>query len=95
MLYEMSDKDLIISFAFICCFSYIIGWLCDRILEKAGCGHIGNWLLILVGAYAGLYALNYSGYEFHWVPMYTLASALGGAFTMLFIMCFLKRFSRN
>ncbi|MDJ0614661.1 MAG: hypothetical protein QNJ29_13425 [Rhizobiaceae bacterium] len=95
MLWEMSDKDFLISFAFICCFSYIVGWLVDRILEGSGYGHIGNWLLILTGAYTGLYSLNKYGYEFHWVPLYTLGAALGGAFVILFSMCFIKRFAKN
>ncbi len=95
MFLEMSDKEFFISFAFICCFSYIVGWFCDRILDKAGYGHIGNWLLVLTGAYSGLFALTRYGYELHWFPHYTLAAALGGAFVALFSMCLVKRMSRN
>jgi len=95
MLFEMSTMDFLISLAVMCCIAYILGWFCDNILGRTGYGILGNSILVLLGIYGGLYALNEYGYEFHWVPLYTLGAALSGAFVSLFFMCFVKRFTRN
>lgn len=91
MIWQMSQSELIITFGFVCCFTYIIGWLSDGILKSSGFGHIGNWLLLLVGAYASMYGFNMYGYKFEWYPLFTLTIVSG--FTCMFFlsMCIGKR----
>lgn len=92
MLWQLSTNDWVVSLAFISSMSYIIGWFCDHILGATGFGHIGNWLLILLGAYSGMYALNMYGYQLTWYPHYTLAAVLCGSLVTLISMCLIKRF---
>jgi predicted MFS family arabinose efflux permease len=91
MLWEMSGNDLLISFSFMACFTYITGWFTDRILESSGFGHIGNWLIVLVGGYAGIVGINMYGYDLEWFPMLTLAAIAGSALFMLLSLCVIKR----
>lgn len=91
MLWDMSPNDWLISFAFLACFTYITGWFVDRILTDTGFGHVGNWLVILSGTYAGLFAVNLYGYELQWYPLFTLIATGAAAFMMLFILCFAKK----
>ena len=83
MLWEMSTVDWILSFAFMSGMAYITGWFCDRILGPAGFGHVGNWLVILSGAYLGMYVYNVYGYDLEAHPGQTLAVILGSAFFAL------------
>lgn len=91
MLWELSTTEWISSFGFICCLSYIAGWLANTILEISGFGHIGNWLLLLLGAYTSMYVFNVKGYEFETDPLFTLACISGGAAFFFVMMCVTKR----
>lgn len=91
MLWEMSTSDFILSFSFICSFAFVTGWLTDRILLSAGFGSIGNWLLILMGSYAGMFAINSYGYELRYYPYITASSIVGGAIVLLLGLCTVKR----
>lgn len=86
MLWEFSTEQWIVSFGFICCVTFIGGWLADRILGYSGFSVIGNWLILLVGAYVGLICYNMFGYRFHWESHFTLALATGSALALLFTM---------
>lgn len=91
MLWQMSTGDWIVSFAFMCGMAYIVGWFCDRIMNNAGFGHLGNWLVILIGAYGGMFAYNVYGYNLEAFPQWTLGVILGSSFMTLFLLSALKR----
>jgi uncharacterized membrane protein YeaQ/YmgE (transglycosylase-associated protein family) len=86
MLWEFSTEQWLTSFAFICCVSYICGWIADRILGYAGFSVLGNWLLLLIGAYVGLFCLNMYGMRIYWDSMLVMYVTFGSALVMLFIM---------
>lgn len=94
MLWDMSFQDMLISTTFFTCFAYITGWLADRILLHLGFGTIGNWLLVLVGAYAGMYGMNYQGYNLEWNPTMTVGIIIASSAGLLIFMCGLKRVLR-
>lgn len=60
MLWDYSLDQWITTFSFACTMSFICGWIADRIMGYAGFGVIGNWLLLLIGAYVGLFTYNQS-----------------------------------
>jgi len=83
MIWYLTTEQLFLSFAFICTFTYVAGWVSDRIMGYAGFGTIGNWLILLVGTYVGMYSFNSFGHMFHWNPPLTIAVVAGTACTML------------
>ena len=91
MLWEMTTSEWIMSFAFFSSLTYLVGYFIDRLLLHVGFGTFGNWMLILMGVYAGIFALNMYGYEVHWYPLITMAAIVGSASATLITMCFLKR----
>ncbi|MEM9332430.1 MAG: hypothetical protein AAGA53_13960 [Pseudomonadota bacterium] len=91
MLWEMSTSEWVTSLAFFASVTYLTGYFIDGILNKSGFGTFGNWMLILVGVYAGIYALNMYGYEMHWYPLITVCAIVGAASATLIVMCGLKR----
>lgn len=91
MLWDMSLHNWMISLAFFSCFAFVTGWLTDRILLSAGFGTIGNWLLVLLGSYAGLLAVNLYGYNLEWYPMITISSVVICASGIFLTMCAIKR----
>lgn len=90
MLWEMTAEQLLTSFAFICCVSFIGGWLADRILGYGGFSVIGNWLILLLGSYSGLLVYNLMGYRFFWDSTYTMIVCIGSAIALLFVMLSVK-----
>jgi len=86
MLVEFSTSQWIVSFTFACTLSFLCGWIADRIMGYAGFGVLGNWLLLLFGAYAGLFAYNQFGYRFEWDPLVSFLTAFGGATAMLILL---------
>ena len=91
MLWKLSVLDWITSFGFLCCLTYICGWLADGLMKSAGFGHIGNWLLLLIGTYTAMYVFNMYGYSFRYDPVFTLAAISAGAGTFFIMMCVSKR----
>ncbi len=92
MIWEFSNYEIFMSFSFIACLMYIIGWLCDGILQKMAFGHIGNWLLLLAGVFTAMYTFNSYGYEFNTYPLFTLGCLAGGTCAFFLVICFSKRF---
>jgi 4-hydroxybenzoate polyprenyltransferase len=90
MLWELGSQQLITAFTMLCCFSFICGWLTDRILGYAGFSVIGNWLLLMLGAVAGLLVYNLMGYRFTWNSQFTMLLTFGSGLTMLFVMLSIK-----
>lgn len=90
MLWEMTRVDWMVSFAFACTACFICGWIADRILDHAGFGIFGNWLLLLLGAYLGLYAYNLMGNRLNWYPMFTMATGFGGGTAFLLAIAAVK-----
>jgi uncharacterized membrane protein YeaQ/YmgE (transglycosylase-associated protein family) len=86
----MHQDDLLVSFAFIAAMTFISGWIADRILGYSGFGVVGNWLLLLVGSYVGLYAYNLYGYQFNYNPALTIAVAASGGCSMLLTLASIK-----
>lgn len=91
MLWELSKTEWITSFGFICCFTYICGWLAEGLLNSSGFGHIGNWLLLLIGTYTAMYVFNVYGFEFRYNPLFTLGYVSAGAGGFFLLMCISKR----
>lgn len=91
MLWELSTHEWIVSFGFVCCLTYIAGWLADGILEHNAFGHIGNWLFLLMGSYIAMFVFNKEGYEFESYPLFTLGCVAGGACALFLVMCTTKR----
>lgn len=77
-------------FTMITCFSFICGWLADRIIGYGGFSVIGNWLILLVGAFTGLLVYNLFGYRFSWNSHFTMFLTLGSSLAFLFIMLTVK-----
>lgn len=92
MIWELSTSDWFILLSFMSGISYITAWLSDRILMSSGFGNIGNWILILGGAYGGIYVYNLYGYELQLNPLYSLAVVVGSALLALMTACIAKRF---
>ena len=90
MLWELGNQQLVTAFTFVCCFSFICGWITDRILGYAGFSVIGNWLLLMLGAILGLLAYNLLGYRFTWNSQFTMYLSFGSALIMLFVMLTIK-----
>ena len=90
MLWELSVEQWLISFAFLCCVSFIGGWLADRILGYAGYSVIGNCLILLTGGYVGLLCYNLMGYRLHWESHFTMIVVVGSALMLLFTMLSVK-----
>ena len=91
MLWEMHQELMLTSFTFICCFSFICGWITDRIFGYAGFSVVGNWLLLMIGAYLGLFCYNILGYRFEWNSQFTMMLGVGSALAMLFAMLSVKK----
>ncbi len=90
MLWEFSNQQLITMFTMITCFSFICGWLTDRILGYGGFSVIGNWLILLIGAIGGLLVYNLLGYRFSWNSNFTMFLTLGSGLVFLFTMLTIK-----
>ena len=90
MLLDMSTNQWIMSFSFACTMAFLCGWIADKIMGYSGFGVIGNWLLMLVGCYAGLYVYNEFGYRFEWYPMMALGVAFGAGTFMLITLAGIK-----
>ncbi|MEM7289905.1 MAG: hypothetical protein AAF412_05985 [Pseudomonadota bacterium] len=82
--------EWLMSLSFITCICYISGWLCDRIIGFSGFGHVGNWLLIQLGAYGGMYVYNMHGYGLSWYPVQTLMVIFGSALITFVTLCTFK-----
>lgn len=85
MLWNLTFDQLLLSFSFICCTAYIAGWLADKILGYSGFNVIGNWLILLIGAYAGMYVYNLYGFRFSTDAMQTILVTSGAAFSTLIL----------
>lgn len=94
MLMEFTMQQWITSFAFLCCVSFIGGWLADNILGYAGYSVIGNWLLLLTGGYLGLICYNLFGYRFEFNSHFAAALCMGSAVAFLFTMLSIKAILR-
>lgn len=91
MLWDMSLNDWVLSSAFFCCLAYVTAYVADLILRSTGFGTIGNWLLLLIGCYSGLLAVNLYGFELHWFPHITIAVVVAASSVLLMTMCLIKR----
>lgn len=95
MLWELSTAQLIVTGSFICCTSFLCGLFADKILGKTGFGTIGNWMLLLVGAYTGMYVYNLQGFFFNTNPTQTIFVVGGSGVLMLIFFMTLKRITRS
>lgn len=90
MLWNLNFDQLMLSFSFICCAAFIAGWFADKILGYSGFNVIGNWLILLIGAYAGMYAYNVYGFRFSVNVIQTILVTSGAAFSTLILSLMLK-----
>jgi len=94
MLWNLSMAQLIVTGSFICSISFICGMFADKILGKTGFGVFGNWLILLGGAYAGMYVYNLNGYFFEHNQARTIF-VVGAASLSILIFCMvIKRIFR-
>ncbi|MBO6813469.1 MAG: hypothetical protein JJ891_01325 [Rhizobiaceae bacterium] len=91
MLWEMSNSEWVLSFGFIGCLTYMVGWFCDGILKHGGFGHFGNWLLLLIGAYGAMYGYNLYGYKIDINPLFSLSVISGVTCAFFLLACSVKR----
>lgn len=91
MLWQISVEQFLVTLAAISAVTYISGWIADAIMGRFGFGQIGNWLLLTMGVYSGLYAYNLYGYKIGWYPMVSLSVAAGSACVALLFMAAVKR----
>ena len=91
MLWQLSPIEWLQSFAFIASLSYILGWFSNLILHSNGFGHVGNWLVILLGSYAGLYVYNLQGYRIGSDPSWSMAIVFLSALAALILGVTAKR----
>lgn len=90
MLWEFTNEQWLTSFTVICCLAFICGWIADKILGYGGFSVLGNWLILLTGAYVGLLCYNLLGHRFSWNTQFTMMLALGSSLGMLFVMLSVK-----
>ncbi len=90
MLSQFSTEQWILSFGFICTFTFVCGWIADRIMGYAGFGAYGNWIVLLTGTYLGMYGFNEFGHSFHWNPPLTIAATAGTASVLLLFPAIIK-----
>lgn len=95
MLWDLTVAQFIITGSFICCTSFICGWFADKIIDRTGFGAIGNWLLLLIGAYVGMFVYNHQGYTLGADFNFTVMLAGGSALAMLIVMMTIKKFTRS
>lgn len=91
MLWDLTTAQFIVTGSFICCTSFICGWFSDKIVGRLGFGAIGNWLLLLLGAYLGMYGYNTMGYYFQENSTKTIFVVGAAALLMLMTMMTFKR----
>jgi len=90
MIWEMSDQKLMVAFAFVCTAAFICGWIADRIMNSAGFGVIGNWLLLLAGACVGFYTYNRYGFTLTYNTVYTIGVGMAAGLSMLMVLAGIK-----
>ena len=90
MLWDLTGQQWIVSIAFASAMAFLCGWIADRIMGYAGFGVIGNWLLLFIGAYGGLFAYNRLGYPLDQSGLLTIAVSFGSAAAMLVIFSGIK-----
>lgn len=90
MLWQMTTEQWILSFSFLCTFTYVGGWISDRIMGYSAFGPLGNWILLLIGTYAGMYGFNSFGHMFHWNPALTIAVVASSACSCLVFSAIVK-----
>lgn len=83
MLWYLSFEQLMMSFLFVGCATLIGGMLADKILGYSGFNVIGNWILLLIGAYAGMYVYNLYGFRFSADAFQTIIVTSGSACALL------------
>lgn len=91
MLWQMTASEWFVSFGFISCITYIVGWLTDVLLKSAGFGPLGNWIVLLIGTYGAMYGFNHYGYDFNWYPLFTLTVISSVTFGIFMTACVCKR----
>jgi len=91
MLWNLSTIDMFTLVVVFGGISYMCGLLTDLILTRAGFGPFGNALLILLGAFAGMYGYNLDGKYLFRNPEQTLMVIGIASFTMLVMMASIKR----
>jgi uncharacterized membrane protein YeaQ/YmgE (transglycosylase-associated protein family) len=90
MLTELSTNQWMLSISFACTLGFLCGYIADRIMGYAGFGIIGNWLLLTVGSFVGLYLYNMAGMRFEWYPHMAFGTAVAGATIILMSIAGLK-----
>ncbi|MCB2049721.1 MAG: hypothetical protein KDE32_16080 [Novosphingobium sp.] len=95
MLWELSGDDFLVSLSLASSLSFICGWIADRIMGYAGFGVLGNWLLLLVGCYGGLFTYNHLGYRFEGELQLTIIAAFAGATVLLVLTSAAKALTRT
>jgi len=91
MLWYLSAIDIFTVFSIFAALSYICGWISDTLLSRVGFGTLGNGIVILLGAFAGMFAYNLQGKYLFYNAQETYFVIGIAAFSSLFIMAVIKR----
>ena len=67
------------------------GWLAGLVTRGSGLGGLGNMLLALAGAFAAVYAAQWTGLLSPGHPAESLIAALLGAFGLLYLVANFRR----
>jgi len=89
VFWYIANNNVAIAFSVACAMAFFCGWISDRIMGYAGFGVVGNWLILLVGSYAGLITYNIAGFA-ELEPPVLLAVAFGGGALLLLLMASFK-----
>ncbi|MFK7902840.1 MAG: hypothetical protein AB8B49_08360 [Nitratireductor sp.] len=95
MLWNLSFEQLVLSFIFVACAAFIGAYIVDKILGYAGFSVMGNWVLLLVGAYVGMYTYNKYGYSLGADAIRTIILVAVSSFSMLLAVLGFKLMTRS
>lgn len=78
MIWNLSTGWLFMAIAIVTMFSYILGYLLDRIMERDGFGPTGNMFVFAGGFFAGIYVYNKLGHMVSSLREGMLVGIVGG-----------------
>jgi len=91
MLWDLSFSDFLILLVIFGPLSYICGWISDVLLDRVGFGPLGNSIVILLGAFTGMFVYNYQGYYLFRDSSETYFVIGFSAFTAIVMLASVKR----
>ena len=91
MLWKLSTTDWMLLILIFGCISYICGWIGDLLLQRVGFGPLLNAVIILLGAFGGMFFYNKNGHYLFRDPTETYIVIGISAFSAIIILASMKR----